>query len=148
MRASLLLLLGAGCAAVSPRPAASEDKPPITVAVIGFGGTNAAASGAERGCVMAVLDAGFRAAERWQILTALPDENDIDFTNFGRLLNADLIIDGGVVRGSETVPARLEPRLISSHSAAVLASARSKGRVKLSDDIGQKLCSELLAQLP
>jgi TolB-like protein len=147
--AMVVLILGCGCAGQrASMQEATPEKPPITVAVIGLGGTNVAASDAEDGCVMAVLEAGFRAVDRQQIVAALPNENDVDFTAIGRALGCDLIVDGGVARGSRPALVRLEPRLISSHSANVLGMSKSKGRVKLSREIGRRLCAELLAQLP
>lgn len=145
----VLLALGCGCAA--PRAvgqAPATERPPIAVAVIGFGGSDASASPAEDGCVMAVLEAGYRVVGRQQVVAALPNENDVDFSTVGRALGADVIIDGGVARGSGADSVPLEPRLISSHSANLLGVASSHGRVKLSRVVGQKLCTKLLGQLP
>jgi hypothetical protein len=144
--ALLLLALASGCAHVSGSPA--EESPPITVAVISFGGTDGAATPAENGCVMAVLEAGFRAVERRKIVAALPNENEVDFHQLGGLLGADMIVDGSLARGSGGAPTRLEPRLISTHSAAILATTKTAGRVKLTDAVGKKLCTDLLRQLP
>jgi TolB-like protein len=147
--AMVVLIFGCGCAhRGSVQPEATPEKPPITVAVIGFGGSNETASEAEDGCVMAVLEAGFRAVDRHKIVAALPNENDVDFTTTGRVLGCDLILDGGVARGTREALVRLEPRLISSHSANVLGMSKSKGRVKLGREIGRRLCAELIAQLP
>lgn len=148
-----LLTLGCGCAAsrsdVATTPA---EKPPLTVAVIGFGGSDEVASATEDGCVMAVLEAGLRAVDRARIVAALPNENDVEFSAAGRALGADIIIDGGVargsVRGSDGEPLRLEPRLISTHSANILGVAQSKTLRKPSRTLGHKLCADLLSQLP
>jgi hypothetical protein len=142
----VLLSLGCGCAAT--RPSAQPEKPPITIAVIGFGGSDDKASEAENGCVLAVLGAGLRAVDRRQVVTALPNENDVDFTTVGRVLGCDLIVDGGVARGSNVASAQLEPRLISTHSANVLGAAKTTVRVKLSREVGRRLCTELMSQLP
>jgi TolB-like protein len=142
-----ILMLGCAARQASVQSEPTE-KPPITIAVIGFGGTNEKSSEAEDGCVMAVLEAGFRAVDRRQIVAALPNENDVDFTATGRALGCDLIVDGGVARGTDEAAARLEPRLISTHSASVLGATKSKARLKLGRPIGRKLCAELLAQLP
>jgi hypothetical protein len=149
-RAIVFLALGWGCAGSrgGAPPESAAEKPPITIAVIGFGGSGERASAAEDGCVMAVLEAGFRAVERARIVAALPNENDVDFTATGHALGCDLILDGGVARGAGDAAAWLEPRLISTHSANVLGSARKRGRVKLGRDIGRRLCAELLRQLP
>jgi hypothetical protein len=134
---------------VAPPPAAAPtEKPKITVAVISFGGSNRAASGAENGCVMALLEAGYRTVDHALVVAALPDESAVDFSALGRQLGADLIIDGGLLRGSGDAPGRLQPRLISAHSAAVLATLRRKGRIRPTDEAGHKLCVELLGQMP
>jgi TolB-like protein len=145
----LVVVVAAGCAAHQHTEApAPVEKPPITVAVIGFAGSDSVQSEAEGGCVMAVLEAGLRVVDRKQVVAALPDENDVDYAKLGRQLKADLIVDGGVVRGSRRLAAKLTARLISSHSANVLGTAVSKGRVRLGRQIGQQLCADLLAQLP
>lgn len=141
---------GCGCGCAAPRAAvepATPDKA-ISVAVIGFGGTDQLGSAAEDGCVMAVLETGLRAIERRQVVAALPNEADVDFSTVGRALGADLIIDGGVARGSGDERASLEPRLISTHSVNVLGVAKSTGRVKLTRAVGRRVCTQLLAQLP
>jgi hypothetical protein len=148
-RRLLVVLLAAGCAATTATaPPTTPEKPPITVAVIGFGGTNSQPSLVENGCVMALLEAGYRVVDRQQIVAALPDENDIDFGKVGRQLAADLIVDGGLARGSKAAAARLAPRLISTHSSNVLGTTKTKGRVKLVELVGKQLCAELIGQLP
>lgn len=145
----LLLALAVGCAHGTVEAPAPAEKAPLAVAVIGFGGSNQAASAAEDGCVMAVLEAGLRAVARQRVVMALPNENDVDFGRVGRVLGVDLIIDGGVARGSDAVePLRLEPRMISAHSASELGMARSRGRVRLTREVGHRACAELLRQLP
>lgn len=150
-RALVLLALCAGCAAHAPptAPAATE-KPPITVAVIGFGGDDAVASDAENGCVMAVLEAGYRAVDRRQVVAALPNEGDVEFASLGRTLGADLVIDGSIARGSVAPRAtvRLWPRMISTQSTNVLATVRAVGPTRLTHALGHRICQELLAQLP
>jgi hypothetical protein len=149
--APLLLLFALGCATAPPAPPPAPppvEKPPLTVAIIGFGGSDTKPSAAEDGCVMAVLEGGLRVVERRRVVAALPNENDVDFTAAGQKLAADLIIDGGIVRGSGDGPARLQLRMISSHSASELATAKSKTRVKLTRETGQKGCARLLEQLP
>ena len=147
-RAMVLLALGCGCAATRTSAPPASEKPPITIAVIGFGGTDEKASEAENGCVLAVLGAGLRAVDRHQVVTALPNENDVDFTTVGRVLGCDLIVDGGIARGTNVASAQLEPRLISTHSANVLGAAKTTVRVKLSREVGRRLCAELMNQLP
>ena len=139
----------AGCATQAPpAPSPPPEKPPITIAVISFGGSDVSASDAEDGCVMALLEAGYRIVDRARVVAAVPDESDVDFANVGRVLGADLIVDGGWTRKSGAPPKRLESRLISTHSANVLGSARAKGRLKLDRATGRALCQELVAQLP
>ncbi len=150
-RLVMLLLLGAGCApqySSAPPPVEARPKGPLAIAIISFGGTDERASEAEDGCVAAILDAGYRAIGRKQVRAALPNENDVDYNKVGHDLGVDMIIDGGFLRGSGNVAASLSPRLISTHSAGVLASTETKGRVKLTRVVGQKLCTELLSQLP
>lgn len=146
--ASLGLALGAGCAHAPASSSSSSEKPPITIAVISFGGTNATPSEAEDGCVMALLEAGYRVVDRPRIVATVPNENDVDYTNVGRLLGADLIVEGGWTRNSGDPPRRLESRLISTHSANVLGTTEDKAHAKLGRAFGRKICSELLAQLP
>jgi hypothetical protein len=116
----------------------------MTVAVIEFGD---AGLEAEQGCVMAVLEAGYRAVERKQLDVALPTDEDIDYQKLGKALGADLIIDGGIARGTRH-RSNPSPRLISTHSSNVLAIAKLKGRADKSGEVGHKLCAELLMQLP
>jgi TolB-like protein len=142
------LLSCAGTPSAAPPLPPPQEKPPITVAIIGFGGTDGQPSAAEDGCVQSVLEGGYRVVERRLVVAALPNENDVDFSTVGQRLAADLIIDGGVVRGSGDGAARLELRMISAHSANVLATAKSKARVRLSRETGQKGCARLLEQLP
>ena len=140
------LALG-GCAHAPAAPSPAE-KPPITIAVISFGGTDETPSEAEDGCVMALLEAGYRVVDRHRIVASVPNENDVDYTSVGRLLGADLIVEGGWTRNSGEPPRRLESRLISTHSANVLGTTEDKAHAKLGRAFGRKICSELLAQLP
>jgi hypothetical protein len=151
----LLACAGLACIVVSCAPRyeaapaeAPRPKAPLAIAIISFGGTDAMASEAEDGCIAAILDGGYRAVGRKQVRAALPNENDVDYNKVGQTLGADLIIDGGFLRGSGSVAPSLTPRLISTHSAGLLASVESKGKVKLTRAIGQKLCADLLNQLP
>jgi TolB-like protein len=142
-----LLLLGA-CAPHYEMAAPQETpKAPLAIAIISFGGSDDMPSEAEDGCVAAILDAGYRAIGRKQVRAALPNENDVDYNKVGQTLGADMIIDGGFLRGSGRVAPSLTPRLISTHSAGLLASVESKGKVKLTRAVGQKLCSDLISQL-
>lgn len=146
----VLLLWCAGCPAhvEPPSPEPPPVKQPLAIAIISLGGSDDVASEAEDGCVAAILDAGYRAVGRKQVRAALPNENDVDYNKVGQTLGADLIIDGGVARGSRAATTHLSTRLISTHSAGLLATAESKGRVKLTRAVGQGLCTELLNQLP
>jgi hypothetical protein len=148
--ALVAVVLLAGCWAHYDRPAPQPpaEKPPIAFAVIGFGGSNDVASKAEDGCVMALLEGGFRVVDRAKVVAVLPDENDIDFSKVGKNLGVDLILDGGVARGNFATQPRLEPRLISAHSANVLGTAKNKKRGALTRELGHKLCADLLLQLP
>ncbi len=141
----LALSLTAGCIQKPlPPPKPPDEKPPITVAVIEFGDRGREA---ENGCVMAVLEAGFRAVDRAQLDQHLPTDDDIDYQKLGHALGCDLIIDGGIARGStaKTAPA---PRLVSTRSGDVLAISPAKGRVDRNFKIGQRVCGDLLKQLP
>ncbi len=144
----MLLLASVACAPRYEMAPAQSTKAPLAIAIISFGGTDAMPSEAEDGCVAAILDAGYRAVGRKQVRAALPNENDVDYAKVGQALGADLIIDGGFLRGSGRVAPSLQPRLISTHSAGVLASVDAKGKVKLTRAVGQKLCTDLLNQLP
>ncbi|HEX9100664.1 MAG TPA: hypothetical protein VF997_00605, partial [Polyangia bacterium] len=99
-------------------------------------------------CVLALLEAGYRVVDRARVVAAVPNENDVDYTAVGRLLGADLLVDGGWTRNSGDAPARLEPRLISAHSASVLGTAAKKAHVRLGRAAGRGLCRDLIAQLP
>lgn len=145
---ALALALGAGCAHAPAPSSSSSEKPPITIAVISFGGSNETPSEAEDGCVMALLEAGYRVVDRPRIIATVPNENDVDYTSAGRLLGADLIIEGGWTRNSGEPPRRLESRLISTHSANVLGTTEDKAHARPGRALGRKICSELLAQLP
>jgi TolB-like protein len=145
---ALLCALACGCAAGTPTPAAPTEKPPLTMAVISFGGTDAKSSPAEDGCVVALLEAGFRVVDRARIIAAVPNENDVDYSAIGRTLGADLIVEGGWNRNTTDVRGRVEARLISAHSASVLGTTESAGRGMLTRGLGHKLCRELIAQLP
>ena len=149
----LLALFACAVAACAPHydappPETPRPKAPLAIAVISFGGSDETASEAEDGCIAAILDGGYRAVGRKQVRAALPNENDVDYNKVGQTLGADLIIDGGFLRGSGRVAPSLTPRLISTHSAGLLASVESKGKVTLTRAVGQKLCQELLSQLP
>ncbi len=139
-----------GCAtsAAPPPSPPPPDKPPITNAVFSIGGSDDKASEAEDGCVMALLEAGYRIVERPRVVAAVPNENDVDFSAVGRALGADLIVDGGWTRNSGDPPRRLESRLISTHSANVLGTVNGRGHATLSHATGHKLCRDLVAQLP
>jgi len=84
-RAALFVLaLACGCAATGPAPPTTPaEKPPITIAVLGLGGSDAQASAVEDGCVMALLEAGYRIVERPRVVAAIPNENDVDYTAAG-----------------------------------------------------------------
>ncbi len=145
--ALVLLALGGGCAHAPPPPAPTE-RPPITIAVLSFGGTNDKSSNAEAGCVMTLLEAGYRVVDRARVVASVPNENDVDYSNVGRLLGADLIIDGGWTRNSDEAPRRLESRLISTHSANILGTTARKSRGAIGDAVGRAICHDLIAQLP
>jgi hypothetical protein len=143
----LLFTLGGGCAH-TPEASPPSEKPPITIAVMGFGGTNEKASDAEGGCVVALLEAGYRVVDRSRIIASVPNENDVDYTNIGRVLGADLILDGGWTRNSGAAPRHMESRLISTHSANVLGTTQDKAHEGPGRTIGRKICRDLIAQLP
>ncbi|HXU71731.1 MAG TPA: hypothetical protein VN947_20500 [Polyangia bacterium] len=149
-RAALFVLaLACGCAATGPAPPTTPaEKPPITIAVLGLGGSDAQASAVEDGCVMALLEAGYRIVERPRVVAAIPNENDVDYTAAGHNLGADLLVDGGWTRNSGDPPRRLESRLISSHSANVLGTVETKPRSPLGRTNGHRLCAALISQLP
>jgi hypothetical protein len=145
----VLFALGCSCAARTPAPAAAPaEKPPLSIAVISFGGTDTKASAAEDGCVVALLEAGYRVIERARVVAAVPNENDIDYVAIGRTLGVDLIVEGGWNRNAADVHGRIEGRLLSTHSASVLGTATSGAHVTLTHAFGQKMCRELIAQLP
>ena len=102
---------------------------------------------AENGCVMSVLEAGHRVVDRKLIDAALPNDADIDYQQLGHALSADLIIDGGILRGVK-MRQLLSPRIISARSGDVLAAAKSRKRADRSFQIGHDTCAELLKQLP
>jgi len=133
----------AGCAAAPPPPPKPEPAP-ITVAVIEFGDVGRAA---EDGCVMAVLDAGFRVVGRKQIDAALPNDDLIDYRKLGQVLGADMIVDGGLARGLKV---RRSPpaRLVSTRTGNLLAETKIAGRIDRGFKVGRRVCEELLKQLP
>lgn len=144
-----IALFAAGCAATRAAPPTTPaEKPPITIAVLGLGGDDAQASAAEDGCVMALLEAGYRIIERPRVVAAVPNENDVDYTAAGHALGADLLVDGGWTRNSGDPPRRFESRLISTHSANVLGTVETKARAPLGRTNGHKLCAALISQLP
>jgi hypothetical protein len=149
-RAALFVLaLACGCAATGSAPSTTPaEKPPMTIAVLGLGGNDAHASTVEDGCVMALLEAGYRIIERPRVVAAIPNENDVDYTAAGHTLGADLLVDGGWTRNSGEPPRHLESRLISTHSANVLGTVETKARAPLGRPNGHKLCAALLSQLP
>jgi hypothetical protein len=145
----LVALLGTGgCAARATQTSLPAEKPPLTIAVLSFGGTNTRPSEAEDGCVMALLEAGYRVVDRARIVEAIPNENDVDFSVVGRTLGADLLVDGGWTRDTGAPPDRLESRLISTHSANILGTAQTRGHVAMTRALGKKLCRDLIGQLP
>jgi len=136
----------AGCPKPPPprEPAPWQEAPgPISVAVIEFGD---AGREAENGCVMAVLEAGYRSISRKKLQEAMPTD-DVDYQNLGHLVGADMVIDGGIPRGG--APAKIPPpRLVSTRTGDLLAVARSQGRIDRSFKVGKKICSDLIKQLP
>jgi TolB-like protein len=139
----LALFLGACAHGPKPAPGPTEP-PPLTVAVIEFGDSG---RDAENGCVMAVLEAGLRVIGRDVLAQKLPNDDSIDYRQLGHTLGADLVIDGGIARGMKV---RKPPpaRLVSTRSGNLLAVSRMAGRIDKSYKVGQKVCSDLLAQLP
>jgi hypothetical protein len=140
-----LVLLLTGCAtAPPPQPPPPKPEPqPIAVAVIELGGSTEA----EDGCARAILEANHRAIEKQRVDQALPTDDDIDYQKLGRLLGADLIIDGGIARGvklKKVPPARI----VSTQKGDILASSASKIRVNKSYQVAHDVCAELLRQLP
>jgi TolB-like protein len=132
-----------GCAH-APRPPPPEEPKPLTFAVIEFGD---AGREAENGCVMALLEAGYRVVDRAALDQVLPNDDDIEYRRLGRLLGADIIIDGNLPRGMKL--RRVPPaRMVSTETGSLLAVARVAGRVDRSFQTGQKVCADLLAQLP
>lgn len=140
--------MSCSCAARTPTPAAPAEKPPLTIAVISFAGTDAQPSSAEDGCVVALLEAGFRVVDRARVVAAVPNENDIDYAAIGRTLGVDLVVEGGWNRNASGVRGRLEARLISTHSASILGRTESSAHGTLTRAFGRKVCAELIAQLP
>ncbi len=133
-----------GCAhapAPAPPPAAP---PPLTIAVIEFGDNGRTA---EDGCVMAALEAGFRVVSRGAIAAALPTDDVIDYRRLGKQLSADLIIDGGLARGMK-IRKQPPPRIVSTSTGNLLAETRLAGRIDRGYKVGQKVCADLLNQLP
>lgn len=145
---ALIVGIVASCAARTPPPEIPVEKPPLTLAVLGFGGSDANASPAEDGCVMALLEAGFRVVDRARLVAAVPTEDDVDYGAVGRGVGADLIVEAGWKRNERRVAARLRPRMISTHSASVLAIARPARGLKLSRAWGRDVCRDLIGQLP
>jgi hypothetical protein len=139
------MLLLAGCAtAPAPQPAAPKPEPaPIRVAVIEFGGSTEA----EDGCVRAILEANHQAVEKKKVDEALPTDDDIDYQKLGRLLSADLIIDGGLARGVK-LKKLPPPRIVSAQKGDILASSEVKTRVNKSYQVAHDVCADLLRQLP
>ena len=118
----------------------------MTVAVIEFGEQGAEV---EKGCVAAVLDAGFRALEPsgTDVDAALQSAGVVDYVKLGHTLGAELILDGGVPRaGLRSV--QLAPRLISPVSNDVLATGKSKLHLHHGAPEGKNACARLLLQLP
>src|SRR5688572_21602959 len=93
MRLWGLLVVAAGCA---PAPPPVKSPAPLTLAVIEFGDSGREA---ERGCVMAALEAGYRVVGRRELDAQLPNDEVIDYRALGRGLGADMVIDGGLARG-------------------------------------------------
>ena len=140
------LLFLAGCPKPPPpRPSLpwQEAPGPIAVAVIEFGDEGREA---ENGCVMAVLEAGYRAVSRKKLEEAMPTD-DVDYQNLGHLVGADMIIDGGIPRGGAPAK-RPPPRLVSTRTGDLLAVARAQVRIDRSFKVGKKVCSDLIKQLP
>ncbi len=152
MRASqwalLVVSLSVACAPTYEMKPPEQPKKVLAIAIISFGGSEDMPSEAEDGCIAAILDAGYQPVARKKVREVLPNENDVDYNTVGAKLGADMIIDGGFLRGSGRVAASLTPRLISTHSGGLLASVETKGKVKLTRAVGQKLCIDLLNQLP
>ena len=142
----LALVCLASCATAPPPPPPPKPEAPavIAVAIIEFGedGTDG-----ENGCAMAVLEAGYRAIGKKAIHDALPSDSVIDYQKLGQKLGADLIIDGGLTTGvklKKTPPARI----VATRSGDILAQTRLGGRIDKNFKIGQKVCTDLLKQLP
>jgi hypothetical protein len=115
----------------------------IRVAVIEFGGSTEA----EDGCVRAILEANHQAIDKKKVDEALPTDDDIDYQKLGRLLSADLIIDGGLARGvkMKKLP---PPRIVSAQKGDILASSEVKTRANKSYQVAHDVCADLLRQLP
>jgi hypothetical protein len=143
-----LLLVWLTSCAPPPPPAPPPPKPetqPIAVAIIEFGDDGGEG---ENGCAMAVLEAGYRSIGKKAIREALPSEDVIDYQKLGQKLGADLIIDGGLISGVKMK--KMPPaRIVATRSGDILAQTRVVGgRVDKNFKVGQKVCSDLLKQLP
>jgi hypothetical protein len=132
-------LLACGACAHAPLPA---EKPPLAFAVIDLGDPEA-----QKGCVMALLDGGFRVVGQKAIDAALDNPDTTSYKRLGRAVQADLIIDGGFTREKNNRK-RLSARLVSAQSGDVLASSRVEKPDKKPFVTGQKVCTDLLQQLP
>jgi len=128
-------------AACAHAPAPTE-KAPIAFAVIDLGDRDA-----EKGCVMALLDGGFRVVGQKAIDAALENPDTTSYKRLGKAVQADLIIDGGFTREKNNRK-KLSARLVSAQSGDVLATTRVQKPDKKPFVTGQKVCTDLLQQLP
>ena len=129
-----------GCAHAPP----PVEKPPFAFAVVKLGGREA-----ENGCVMALLDGGFRVVGREAIDAALQNPDAAGYKRLGAALQADLIIDidGGLAHEKHNRKKRAAV-LVSVASGDVLAMTPVPVPGKMSFATGQKVCADLLQQLP
>lgn len=140
---AIVVAVGA-CAHAPPPPPPPPEPAPITVAVLSFADFGPEA---EKGCVMAILSAGFRAVGHREIEQAVPTPQTVDYQTVGRAVGADLIIDA-MARRTPTKRKSSPPRLISTRSGDVLAVSKKGARLDRSYSVAERVCTDLLNQLP
>jgi hypothetical protein len=97
-----IVITAAACAHAPP-----AEKAPLAFAVIDLGDRDA-----EKGCVMTLLDQGFRVVGQKAIEAALEQPDTTSYKRLAKAVNADLIIDGGFTRDKKSSKKKLSARLV------------------------------------
>ena len=94
------------------------------------------------------LNQGFRVVGQKAIEQALEQPDTTTYKRLAKAVSADLIIDGGFTRDKKSAKKKLSARLVSAISGDVLATTRVQKPDKQPFVTGQKVCADLLQQLP